>query len=302
MTPLSVLLTLAGLGTGVALAAGFLGALHPLGDSLAVFRTPLALALLALAPAFAWLGLPRPGAAAALLALAALASLAPHWVPRATATAAAEAATFRHYQKNLWFRSTDPAATVADIRASGADIVTLQEVRDTHDPVVAALEGDYPHQLVCTFATVGGVAVLSKFPIDRDRSQCIPGSGFVAAILDTPAGPVRALSIHLNWPYPHNQPAHVDGILKWMDPWDGPTVIGGDFNMVRWSHTLRRIARATGTRLAGPSRITLRNKRLFLNIAIDHVLSPTGGTTELRPRAGSDHNGLLATYTIAPGA
>ena len=83
----------------------------------------------------------------------------------------------------------------------------------------------------------------------------------------------------------------------------GATLIGGDFNMVRWSETLSRIMVLTRTEAVGTSMVTLPMSDLpFGGLSIDHVLAPTGGTLERRPLLGSDHYGLLARFArVRPG-
>lgn len=288
-------------GAAAGLAGGFLGAVHPAGDSLAVFRSALAAALLALSAGAALLGMPRLGLAGAVFAVAGAATLIPHWRPgAAAASGTGPGRELTHYQKNLWVRLPDADPVAADILDAAPDLVTLQEVRDRGDPVIARLAAAYPTVVQCPYTRVGGVAVLSRFPAVPGTILCQPGSGVVAVVLDTPAGPVRAVSIHLHWPWPCGQPAQIGAILGALGPFAGPTVIGGDFNMVRWSHALRRIAAATGTAPVGPSRVTLRGKRGVLNLSIDHVLAPGGqGSAELRPRLGSDHDGVLARIVLA---
>ena len=291
-------LALAAVVAGLLLVGGFLGHLHPAGDSLAVFRFGIAVVLLAASGLLWATGARRAGLAGAAIALLATATLVPHWWPL-PGQARAAAPTLTVYQKNLWFGLRPADAVVADIRASGADIVTLQEVGPRSIEVAARVSDLYPTQIACPFSTVGGVAILSRFPDRADTRICRPGTGLVSSVFETPAGPVRAASLHLHWPWPHGQQNQVAALLPLLQTWQTPAVIGGDFNMVRWSHAMRTIARATGTSPVGRSRITLRNKGLVMALPIDHVLVTGGqGTTELRPTAGSDHNGIVARVVL----
>ncbi len=285
----------------LALLGSFLGRVHGLGDSLAVFRVPVALAVAAFAAMAFPLGARLASVAGALAALLALATVAPHWLTHAgRAEAAGGAVTV--YQKNLWFLLQDPREVVADILDADADIVTLQEVGPGSAPVLDALRATYPVQVRCPYAKVGGVAVLSRLPERPGNRNCAEGLGLVSVDLDTPEGPLRAASVHLHWPWPHRQPGQVAELAGLMRGWDMPAVIGGDFNMVRWSYAMREIGRASGTAPVGPARVTLRNKRLLLNVAIDHVLATGGqGTSSVRPTAGSDHHGLVAGIALPAG-
>ena len=59
------------------------------------------------------------------------------------------------YQKNVLYSGGDRAALVADIRASRADIVTLQETVAADAAMFAALADDYPTQWHCRSNAIG---------------------------------------------------------------------------------------------------------------------------------------------------
>jgi endonuclease/exonuclease/phosphatase (EEP) superfamily protein YafD len=190
------------LAAGLALCGGFAGALHPAGDSLAVFRLPLAAAVLVAAFGLGLAGGPRRLAAfAALLATVAAAPAALSYLPRPVA---GEGAAYTLYQKNVLSRLADPAPLVDDILASGAGIVTLQEVQQQNQPVLEALRPAYPTQAWCPYGGAGGTAVLSRWPA-LGEPLCAAGGGFTALRLDAPFGPVWAVSLHLYWPWPFDQ-------------------------------------------------------------------------------------------------
>ncbi len=290
------------IGLAAAVLAGFLGAFHGAGDSFAVFR-PQAAILLLVASAAVWaLGLRRLALAGAVLAGVAGLTVAPHLVQGAQASGQ----SIVLYQKNLRFRLEDPVLITADIRASAADIVTLQEVNSRTRPVLDSLADLYPTRVTCPFGGVGGVAILSRWPARPSTKDCLGVNGVASVILDAPSGPLHIVSAHLSWPWPHQQPVQVETVLPELERIDTPTILAGDFNMVRWSHTLRAFAQASDTAPAGPSRITLPGRVIWPGLPIDHVLTPGGaGTTEIRPLLGSDHYGILARIpetALAPHA
>ncbi len=291
---------IAGAGALIALAAvlaGYGGALHPVGDSLAVFRVPLAL-LGALALLVWW---PRRAAMLAGLAVVALAVLPRLWaLSPVQAGQAAQTPGLTVYQKNLLFTLRDPGAVVADIRARAPDIVTLQEVSRRNRAVLEALRAEYPYQHYCDFRAVGGTAVLSRWPE-------VPGSAFCARGMtglqvETPDGRAWAMSLHLSWPWPHGQAEQLSELTPLLRGLDGPVVIGGDFNAVAWSRAVARIEAASGTRRAGRETATFALPYGGLGLAIDHVLASGAapGTIEVLDRLGSDHRGVLARVTVSP--
>jgi len=80
----------------------------------------------------------------------------------------------------------------------------------------------------------------------------------------------------LHWPYPHAQPKQVLALVAEIEKLIGPVVIGGDFNMVPWSHALRQFASASRSDRAGPVVRTLIHSSGILRLPIDHILVPGG--------------------------
>lgn len=267
------------------LAATFAGPLHPAGDSLAVGRPVLAAGLLAL-------GLVQRGALGWIAVLAGGLALAPMiWDARPRAEVAPVVTV---YQKNLLFRLEDPAAVIADIRAQDPDLVLLAELSPRNLALPEALADSLPHQAICPAYPVGAVAVLSRWPLDG--GDCREGMGALAVRVASPSGPLTVAALHLHWPWPSAQQQQVQQLLPWLAALPQPALVGGDFNAVPGSRTVRRIEAATGTARAGPLRPTFLLQDL-LPISIDHVLVPQGWSARgtMRPELGSDHRGQLVT-------
>lgn len=281
-------------GTGavlaaIALLASFGGQLHPLGDSLAVFRVQIGL----FTAFFAGLAILFGGRWAALLVLASLAAVAPAlW--QISGWGAQHSGAITVYQKNLSFRLTDPAPIIADLLETNPDIVTLQEVATHNLAVLEGIKPRLPTQLVCPFARVGGVAVASRWPLIEGSKTCLDGRGMAAMQVAHPDGPLWLVSIHLHWPWPYQQASQMDHIATALAEMTGPMIIGGDFNMVPWSHTHRLIAQTSASQRAGAAPNSFPRFGAFLPLPIDHIYAPGGGLTMLRPSLGSDHLGLLA--------
>lgn len=273
-----------------ALALSFAGALHGLGDSLAVFRLPLA----GVAAGLVLAARPRrrllwPGLGLCLIAAG---SVLVHKLP------AAPAGPLTVYQKNMFHRNGDLGGLVADILASDADIVTLQEVSVENEALLQRLAEAYPVQHLCRYTRRSGIAVFTR--LTAGEALCSDVLGLAGLRVDSPQGPVWALSLHLSWPYPYSQPAQLDRLAPLLARYDAPVILGGDFNMVPWSHALARIARAGGFRRAGPARASFRLG--LMPLSIDHVFAPGGGRAEARPPLGSDHGGVLAHVHPRPPA
>lgn len=282
------------------LLGGYLGALHPAGDSLAVFRLWLALGVGLSALLLALLGARRLGAGLLALALVAAVPLALRMAPGQARAGPGDGQSL--YQKNLLFLLPDPAPILSEIGALRPDHITLQEVSARNRAAVfEALPEAYARH-ICPFARVGAVAVASRHPVDPGSEICHEGSGLAAFRVTSPDGPLWVVSIHLHWPWPHGQAGQVDRLLPLLAALDGPVLIGGDFNMVPWSHTLRRIERAARARVQGPTRGTRPLLAPLVDLPIDHVLFPGRGGLQYRPPLGSDHDGVLARFHLDPGA
>jgi hypothetical protein len=154
-----------GIALGLAvlgLVGGYLGFLHPLGDSLSVGRGIAAVAVLILAVFASFAGLRMAAFVSMLLALltGAQVLMAYTWpgVP----------GRYTVYQKNLYHRNAELAALEADIRAAEAQIVTLQEVSAGNLPMVDNLQDLYPTRHLCPGRAVGGPAILT-------RLEAVPG-------------------------------------------------------------------------------------------------------------------------------
>lgn len=195
------------------------------------------------------------------------------------------------YSKNLLAAQKDMNPVIGDIAAAKADLVLLQEVSVTNRHILDQLKTTYPHQHYCPFISWSGVAILSRWPLeDKDCSRI---RTFGTAKIKAPFGSFHAGSVHMLWPYPHNQTRILNESVPMLEKMRGdPAILGGDFNMVPWSFTLRRIQRISGTEFVGAVWNTI--DLWGLPLPIDHVLSSGTGSSDRRPLLGSDHHGLVA--------
>ncbi|HMS95488.1 MAG TPA: endonuclease/exonuclease/phosphatase family protein [Tabrizicola sp.] len=277
--------------TFVALAGGYLGWLHPLGDSLAVGRVLAIIGVLVAAVLANIAGLQTASFVSTLVAMiCGLQVGLAYFVPGPPGSIAV-------YQKNLNYRTAALAEVEADIRATAPLVITLQEVSEPNLALVDSLKDSYPYQQVCPGDGVGGPAVLSRLRMVEGTGFCAPG--MAAMLVATEDGRTFWLvSIHLHWPWPYQQADHVKVLLPVLAKLDGPVIMAGDFNMVRWGHSVRSMAEVTETKPAGPALGTYLGFDPFLTLAIDHVFAPYGGRVYLREAYGSDHYGLLVKVEL----
>ncbi len=203
----------------------------------------------------------------------------------------------RVYQKNMSYRMTSVAELAEDIRASGAQFVTLQEVDAENKRILDVFAKDFPTRHWCAFNPyVGGVAVASRWPMTDERPVC--GDGVAAVQVRAPNGPVWLVGVHLHWPFPYGQAAQVKTLLPVVERLEGTVIVGGDFNMVPYGSTTRAIRRAANVASMPGMRSSFPGVSPLFPLPIDQVWARTVTRYELRPLLGSDHLGVLADVSF----
>lgn len=278
------------LGTGIlVLGASALGAVHPLGDSLAMFRDWIAYGVAGLGAVLvlcrAWAGA-AVAVACAGLALAHIASFG-------LANSPTNLPHMSVYSKNLGAGLADWPSLSEDIARRQADVVVLQELTPATVAALPNLLPNHPHQHICLFAGSRAIAVASRWPLSD--GGCTAQRSLAHAVVASPQGPVWVASIHQVWPYPYDQARLLPDILAQVPPAAARHVVAGDFNMVPWGHSVRAIARAGGMQRIGPILTTIEVQGVGL--PIDHVLTDGQGSVTRAERFGSDHYGLVARIT-----
>jgi endonuclease/exonuclease/phosphatase (EEP) superfamily protein YafD len=238
----------------------------------------------------------------------------------------ARAGALRLMTYNLNFGNPDFAATLAAIEAADADIVLLQEVSaDWRTALRERFAASHPHHAFhVTSRLAGGLAVLSKLPIESDELWAAPagtGAWFPAArtVVTTPFGPLQLLNVHL-------RPARDRG--SWLRGymttreirrkeieahWRGmdrklPTIVAGDFNEDPGGRAIDYLAKQGLVRVKtrGPStwhyQTTARGRAIdLLRMDIDHVMLDgrlVGSDGRVLDAGTSDHRPVVVT--IAP--
>ncbi|MAM61173.1 endonuclease/exonuclease/phosphatase family protein [Maritimibacter sp. UBA3975] len=276
--------------------AGYLGRVHPAGDSVAVFRVYFAGLLVLSGVGLMIVGPRGAGAVNAALGAGIIATLGilPWGTQQDPQTG--QGAVIRHYQKNLLFHNDNPVEVLEDILARDPDIVTLQEAVGRSGNVLAPLMRTYPAHIACDAPESYGLAIFARWPAIDGTAFC--GDRLAGVQVEAPEGPLWVVATHLRWVWPYPNAENADAIAARIAQLDGPIALGGDFNVVPWAHSVTQIAEAGGLTRVGRSAVTFAAGGL-LRVQIDHVLA-TGGTgrSERLPRLGSDHWGVWAEYSL----
>lgn len=234
---------------------------------------------------------------------------------------AARARPLRLMTFNVNYGNPDPDAALDAIADANADVVLLQEITDEWKRALASrFRATYPHQVFRIHRrAAGGLAVLSKLPIDAEEVLPSPLRGWFPAqrlVVDTAFGALQILNVHLrpaidggNWikGYITTPPLRRREIESyWKKLVHGlPTVIAGDFNEAPDGRTLAFLARKSMSRVAtrGPTtwryQVTSGGKTSdLLKLDIDHVMVDSRLTArdgEVIDAGASDHRPVVVT-------
>ena len=215
------------------------------------------------------------------------------------------------------------ASTLEAIGASNADIICLQEPTPAWERVIRERYAEaYPHMLFHPAEDAGGLAILSRFPLEDDGIISVEDEWHPAwhAIVHTPAGKVQVMNVHLRAAfdgksnpvssYTQTSRDHVTQMTSYMREAHEtiPTIVLGDFNESPRGDTIRMLE-ARGFRnalqLFHPGQFTWRVRSLAdsLDMAIDHILfddsfEPLNAWVDRG--GGSDHFPVLAHLELPP--
>ncbi|MFC9898254.1 endonuclease/exonuclease/phosphatase family protein [Nocardia sp. NPDC127579] len=218
-------------------------------------------------------------------------------------------------QANLLFEGADPAALVAEVRARGVSILTVNELTPAalDDLARAGLDQVLPHRHVSPGRTATGTGIWSSHPL----SDTIEFDGYVlnqlAATATIPGvGPVSVYAFH---PVPP-----VYGTDVWSDELsrlraildrapNRPALVGGDLNATFDHFQFRamlsgRFHDAAEQSGAGHLVTYPTDKPYPPMVGIDHILVADGRATavETVPLPGADHRALIARVRLASPA
>ncbi|MFP4600888.1 MAG: endonuclease/exonuclease/phosphatase family protein [Persicimonas sp.] len=187
-----------------------------------------------------------PRTSCMLLALLTLILAASCANPRARSEPAEDQPHLRVMTYNVNYGLAGDAETVEAIRQGGAGVVFLQETTPAWEQVLREqLGGDYPHMVFRHCCGAGGLAVLSKFPLQAAEYMQAPEGGWFPGwrvLVDSPIGQLQALNVHLRPPVSDSgsvvlgyfstgevRRRQIEGFWRKIDP-GLPTLVVGDFN------------------------------------------------------------------------
>jgi endonuclease/exonuclease/phosphatase (EEP) superfamily protein YafD len=232
---------------------------------------------------------------------------------------------------NLWYRNEDPAATLAYLAHSDADVIGLVETTPQLKAALSPLRVLYPYSVDCIGRDPScEIMLLSKIPLRNVYAGKIDdGYPYVAeAEIDWGGRPVAVVMTHLSWPFlvprqavlnatmleppppalpdvpflaqsqqAANLAAHVNKLTR-------DLVVMGDFNNASWSRVQVAFREATGLDNRGhylPSWPSYTAP--VFRLPIDQVFVRGGLQAQvmrLGPSVGSDHLPVEAEVAVGP--
>lgn len=190
---------------------------------------------------------------------------------------------------------TNPDAFRRTIRAIDPDVILFQEWFNTAQPAIQAWVTTNLGPGWSVFApSTNGIAIATRHPVLETVGRPLPGTGpgdnarFAAAVIDAPAGPIIAGSLHLkccggaNTSEDTRRIAEAESIratladLRARHP-DAAMAIGGDYNLVGTRTPLETLAEglgADGTALTPAHTITLGDASAVTWVDDNSMFSP----------------------------
>lgn len=283
-------------GLTIAIFFGFLGALIPVGDSLAVFRIEFTVLLAVFGVIAYCFGRTLITMTATVAVCVSVLSL----LPFVGEDAPVARPDFRLHQHNILYGNKRMDELIAQIRATDADILTLQEISEVNFAQLKTGLGDeYPHYQVCLYSH-GGVAVMMRDLGALLEYGCVKKSRLAWMRVETALGPITVGSIHQLWPWPNAQFWQRDLFVSDIVVLERPVILGGDFNNVPWASSVQSTANAAGGRLPRGLARSYVFDHPWPRFRIDHVIAPLDADISARitPGWGSDHLGVTADIRL----
>ena len=306
------------------LFASLFTAFHPLLDSLANIRIPLAFFTILLAFPLIFTKL-RQQAVFPIIFAAALVGLSLNDGGVSQNSGMLKSPTVKLLQANLRFDNQTPEKFLSLIEKEKPDIITIQEAStkwreffQNNNLTIIGCVAD--NDRAGATGVILSDSFLSRYGFTNSPVvTCYDATttrGYIAKIellSDKPnRPPLDIISVHLAWPWPFGQNLQLDELENGAFRNDlehnfSERIVAGDFNSVTWSNTVSRIERLTGTRHIsgiGPTWLSYSfpaRLRPYLGLPIDQILL----SEDIEPISvkrlsffGSDHLPVLTEFSF----
>jgi endonuclease/exonuclease/phosphatase (EEP) superfamily protein YafD len=216
----------------------------------------------------------------------------------------AGAPTLSFMAVNVQYDNSEDAGLLQSIAATAPDVVVVVELTTRWEERLASLAAKYPHQIRHPQPDAFGIALYSRYPVERASELTLVSTVAIDARIATPRGDVRVIGVHLRPPksraLAHERNAQLTALAMHVAAIDGPLAVLGDFNISPYSPYFTEWLAATGLHDAREGLSLDFSWPTFfplLGVPIDYCLVRDGLTVAQYARLppfGSDHYPVLA--------
>lgn len=211
---------------------------------------------------------------------------------------------------NVRRTNTDPTRFIALVEHERPDLLVMQEATSTWLASLDAIRASYPYRVEEPRDDPFGIALFSKFPLDRTAVIASDPLGFPDIVARAIVGGQR-LNIISSHPMPPTSSANygarnlqLDAVARLAARTPGPLVVIGDLNITMWSNHYRKFEDVSGLTSARQGFGIAPTWPLFFfpaMIPIDHCLVSEDVYVDDLAAAkpmGSDHLPLLCRISL----
>jgi endonuclease/exonuclease/phosphatase (EEP) superfamily protein YafD len=252
----------------------------------------------------------RIAAAAAVAALLNLGHVGALAIDPRPARALAAAPVHRALLLNSYYKSRSHAGVIQLIREKKPDVVVLVEVTPGLADTLVALADEYPYREAFPRPDAGGLAILSRQPLDSVHRYPFGSWKRAVLVARTRIGD-RAVTVVGMHPYSSRGPERsrirafqMRAVGRWVAARKEPVLLLGDLNATPWSPVFGDLLRASGLRDARQGHGALPTYPAWfppLWLPLDHGLVSREFTLRdfrVGPYAGSDHFPVVVDFSI----
>lgn len=189
--------------------------------------------------------------------------------------------SIRIIQSNVLAENTNHQRFIDQIRASSADIISVQEVNSEWANSLEELNDEYPFRVLLPREDNFGLAVLSKIPIDEQSIIDLAQSGIpsIKISVNLQGRKITLIAVHTVPPiskdYFKLRNAQLRDLANTASRIDNPIIVMGDLNITLWSSyytSFTKEASLVNARSGFGVLPTWPTSIPFMPIPIDHIL------------------------------
>ncbi|MFZ1687833.1 MAG: endonuclease/exonuclease/phosphatase family protein [Flavobacteriales bacterium] len=225
------------------------------------------------------------------------------WPTSSTVDRTASKHLMRIGQFNVLQPNDNKAAVIEAARASGADVLSFQEVdADWAAALDRGLTSGFPYRCIVPRNDCYGIAFFSRLPVESIEVVDLLGAPAVQAGIRIGTDRMTVVAVHARSPFPYSafvkRNKQFSILAERSDGLHGAQLIIGDLNAVSWDDALLDLRERAGLCVAPEyEQPTFPSILGSAMIPIDHVFGSSAltiGNVSTPALRGSDHRALLA--------